>query len=39
MKTRGNYTIDEENYNLNISYEYYWDDGNYGKNTDQTQRY
>ena len=29
MKTRGNYTIEEDNYNLNISYEYYWDDGDH----------
>ena len=29
MKTRGNYTIEEENYDLNISYVYYWDDGDH----------
>ena len=29
MKTRGNYTIEEDNYDLNISYEYYWDDGDH----------
>ena len=29
MKVKGEYNIDEANYNLNISYEYYWDDGNY----------
>ena len=23
------YNVDEANHNLNISYEYYWDDGNY----------
>ncbi len=29
MKLKGEYNVDEANYNLNISYEYYWDDGNY----------
>ncbi len=29
MKTRGNYTIEEDNYDLNISYASYWDDGDY----------
>lgn len=29
MKVKGDYNIDEANYNLNISYVYYWDDGSY----------
>tara|TARA_R110000803_G_scaffold143765_1_gene209771 strand:+ start:220 stop:447 length:228 start_codon:yes stop_codon:yes gene_type:complete len=29
MKTRGNYTVDQDHYNLTVSYEYYWDDGDY----------
>lgn len=29
MKTRGNYIIEEENYDLNVMYKYYWSDGNY----------
>ena len=26
---KGEYNVDEAKYNLNISYEYYWDDGDY----------
>jgi hypothetical protein len=29
MKVKGTYSLSENNYDLNISYEYYWDDGDY----------
>ena len=29
MKVKGEYNVEEAKYNLNISYEYYWDDGDY----------
>ena len=29
MKVKGTYSLNEDNYDLNISYEYYWDDGDY----------
>jgi|TARA_R110000851_G_scaffold35838_1_gene94021 hypothetical protein len=29
MTTNGNYIVTDDNYELEIYYEYYWDDGNY----------
>ena len=29
MKTKGTYIITDDNYELEIYYEYYWDDGDY----------
>ena len=29
MTTNGNYIVTDDNYKLEIYYEYYWDDGNY----------
>jgi|TARA_R100001369_G_scaffold86899_1_gene121825 hypothetical protein len=28
-QSRGTYSLKEDNYDLNIYYEYYWDDGDY----------
>jgi hypothetical protein len=29
MKTKGTYVVTDDNYELEINYEYYWDDGDH----------
>ena len=34
MKVKGTYVVTDDNYELEIYYEYYWDDGDYNNPTE-----